>query len=310
MTQLSEDYKLRLDSFAERAGADRLEHVRSGQSSEASTSQEPASSGTAGLDDAEAQMRRALGLDGSAPRPRAEPERTDPVHRPPERFGFGGHRRRFVQDGEIPVTVVRREGGPETGPARPGLAAPTSSRLQRVEAQLAAETAARVQIERALVEAQSHVRDLQTKLGHAELAKNEAIQAARRERDTVAALREEIGQREAAMREAEERSQHAEREAARLQDALDEERDARTEVEEALRHAEEARDTAERLMRELSEAPLLAPLATAKAPRAADPAPRPKRGGQSATKPQAGSEPEPIKWWLTPAAPTSRPRRR
>ena len=49
--------------------------------------------------------------------------------------------------------------------------APTTSRLQRTEAALAAETIAREKAERSLSETQSVVRDLQTKIGHAELAK-------------------------------------------------------------------------------------------------------------------------------------------
>ena len=110
-----------------------------------------------------------------------------------ERFNGGLHRRRFVQDGDIPVTVLRRDQGHEA-PVHRGAApaaAPTSSRLQRTEAALAAETAAREKAERSLAEAQSVVRDLQTKIGHAELAKNEAIETLRREREAWSQLRTE-----------------------------------------------------------------------------------------------------------------------
>jgi hypothetical protein len=50
---------------------------------------------------AEAQMRRALGLQNAAPRSGDEyrPTPTTATHRPP---------RRFVRDGEVPVTVVHR----------------------------------------------------------------------------------------------------------------------------------------------------------------------------------------------------------
>ena len=116
------------------------------------------------MDDAEAQMRRALGLFGDGPRPRTDNERSE---QPQRQGGFiqGLHRRRFVQDGEVPVTVVRRD-QPDASHPSAAPAGPTSSRLQRVEATLQAETAARDRAERALHEAQAMVQTLQTKIGH------------------------------------------------------------------------------------------------------------------------------------------------
>jgi hypothetical protein len=64
------------------------------------------------------------------------------------------------------------------------------NRLEAAEAALASEVAVRSQAERALQEAQAMIRDLQTKLGHAELAQREAADALRRERETAAALDE------------------------------------------------------------------------------------------------------------------------
>ena len=95
-------------------------------------------------------------------------------------FMQGVHRRRFVQDGEVPVTVVRRD-APDA--AHPGAAqsGPTSSRLQRVEAALAQETAARERAERALHEAQAMVQALQTKMGAITIwRKTEAVGASKR----------------------------------------------------------------------------------------------------------------------------------
>ena len=161
-------------------------------------------------------MRKALGLKDPALQRKPKPERADQGHRPAGRSALVTQRRRFVQDGDVPVTLVRRE--PPTDLSR--------SRLQQVEAQLAAETAARAQAERALAEALSQTRDLQTKLGHAELAKNEA----------------------------EERAWHAEKVLAGLQDSFEQERAARIRAERVLHLAEEAGAAAKRRLQELSQA--------------------------------------------------------
>lgn len=152
---------------------------------------------------AEARMRRALGLAGGAPKPRVA-ERTEPAQRAAERF-VQGHKRRFVQDGEVPVTVVsgRRDGPAESTPHRGPSVGPAPSRLEAAEAALAHETAARHQAERALTEAHATVHDLQTKLGHAELARTEAADGLSREREATATLR-------AALRECQERLRAAE----------------------------------------------------------------------------------------------------
>ncbi len=147
---------------------------------------------------AEARMRRALGLaDGGSP-PRT-PERAEPAQRPSERFppahhGHGHHKRRFVQDGEVPVTMVsgRRDAPAESAPNRSPSSTGAPSRLEAAENALAHETAARQQAERALAEAQTTVHDLQTKLGHAELARVEAVETLRRQQETVASLYAEL----------------------------------------------------------------------------------------------------------------------
>ena len=220
-----------------------------------------------------------------------------------DRFNGGLHRRRFVQDGDIPVTVLRRDQGHEL-PAHRGVAAPsapTSSRLQRTEAALAAETAAREKAERSLAETQSVVRDLQTKIGHAELAKNEAIETLRREREVLAQLRAEGDAGEERLQEALEQARAAEHAAQECQEQLAEERHARRTAEKALRAAEVARESAEQLVRRLSE----------EAPVPHHP-PQQSRRSRAVTEPEVAAsatrrgrpaeavaaEPEPVKWWL------------
>jgi dTMP kinase len=192
--------------------------------------------------DTEARMRKALGLDGTTLHLKLKPEQD---RRPADRRAFGGHRRRFVQDGDVPVTVVRRAPAVE-----PGL-----SRLQQVEAQLVAETAARTQAERALAEAQSQIRDLRTKLAHTELTTNEALETARRDRGILAELKREMAQGATIRHQAEERLQKAEQQVSSLQGAITHERSAHKAADEALRRADEARKAAERLALELSASP-------------------------------------------------------
>ena len=241
------------------------------------------------MDDAEQQMRRALGLYGDTPRPRPENERSEPAQRAGGGFMQGVHRRRFVQDGEVPVTVVRRD-TPDAAHSGGGQAAPTSSRLQRVEAALAAETAGRERAERALHEAQAAAQALQTKIGHNELAKNEAIAASKRHLDEIVSLKEELAAGAERLLEAETRANDLEEDMRVMRADLAEER--------------RARKMAERLLREATEeaTPAVA-YEIAAAPRAPDPIERiPARRGRPPTvhaEPEV--EPEPVKWWLLPA---------
>lgn len=233
-------------------------------------------------------MRRALGLEGEQLRHRPAQERVEPPPRPTERFVPGGHKRRFVHDGEVPVTVVhglisgRREHGDGNGNRNGNHTAPTN-RLEIAEAALAAEIATRERTERALQEAQAAVHDLRTKLGHADLARQEAVEALRREREAT-----------------EERQ-------AELQEA-----------QAQVAAAQEAREVAERALEELREElakpvePVPAPVAPARRgrkPRAetaavaepSEPATKPRKVGRPRMKAAAPArEPKPIRWWLTP----------
>jgi hypothetical protein len=112
----------------------------------------------------EAQMRQALGLHGdTSPRP-------SPDHAPASSNASHPQRRRFVRDGEVPVTMVHHRQDDGSG----------GNQLEAARQALRAQTAAKEHAERLLGEAQNAIRDLQTKLAHERLAKDEAIQTARR----------------------------------------------------------------------------------------------------------------------------------
>jgi DNA primase len=298
VVELSENLKLRLDQAPGENPQD-----RPGRPADSAS---PADAGP--VDEAESQMRRALGLLGESPRHRPEHERMEqPSRSMADRFNGGLHRRRFVQDGDVPVTVLRREPGYEQPAHRgaPATAAPTSSRLQRTEATLATETAARERAERSLAETQNIVRDLQTKIGHAELAKTEAVEALRRERDSLIQLRAETDAWQQRLQEAHEQAQTAERAAHTCEEELIDERHARKLAEKALRLAESARDSAEQLVRTLSEesaGPRFAePVRRGRPPQAepevVEAATRSRRSTVAIT-PEPQAEPEPVKWWL------------
>lgn len=295
--ELSENLKLRLENLVGENQPD-----RPGRSPEVG----PDSEGGP-IDEAESQMRKALGLLGEGQRHRPDSERVDQSHRLGDRFSGGLHRRRFVQDGDIPVTVLRRDQGHDL-PARgtPTATPPSSSRLQRTEAALAAETAAREKAERALADVQALAHDLQTKIGHAELAKNEAGEALRRERDVNAQLRTETRTLQDQLDEALAQARAAEQESASWRDQLAEERHTRKSMEKALRTAETARDEAEKLVRALSEVPP-APRRTEKVRR---PHVEPEVAVATSRRSRAveipAAEPEPVKWWLTSKPVTKR----
>lgn len=116
-----------------------------------------------GLQDTEAQMRRALGLDREPEHPRPADSALEPHP----------HRRRFVRDGEVPVVIVRNA----------NVAA--KDQLQAARNEMRSLAAAKERAERLLVEAQGQIRDLQTKLGHERLARDEAIQHVEANRNVI-----------------------------------------------------------------------------------------------------------------------------
>ena len=102
----------------------------------------------------EEQMRRALGLrQGSSPSGQVSNNVPHP------------QRRQFVRDGDVPVEVLH---GPDNS-SRVNQLAATREALQ-------AQTTAREEAEQMLAEARHTIHDLQTKLGHERLARDEAVQ--------------------------------------------------------------------------------------------------------------------------------------
>ena len=216
-------------------------------------SQSPQSIDISEHDDTEAKVRRALGLDSVAS------GQGHPTHtaRPVERFATDRPKSRFVQDGDVPVVMIRRDNGQHA-----------AIRLEAAEKALKTERHARETAERSLAEAQAAIRDLQTKLGHAVLVRDEARANAQRVEIEKQALERALAAEQDARQTAEQR-------------ALD------------IVPAPRLKAVAERK----SEAGMPSPSASA-AKSAARTIPR----GRSAQ-----SEPKPVKWWIKPKPTTSGP---
>lgn len=162
--------------------------------------------------------------------------------------------------------------------------AAASTNRGAIEAALHQERAAREKTERSLQEALATVRDLQTKLGHAELAQREASAAAQAARDAAGALR----------------AAHQEREA-RWHEDLTAERAVRAAAEAALTETVSARKPAERTRRMVSvAAPAAAEQDTVAEPAKAAAKRAPKGTRKAASTPRQ-REPQPVKWWLKSA---------
>ena len=127
------------------------------------------------LDNAEALIRRALGVPDSTARP--------PLHQRPEQ---ARQRHRFVQDGEVPVVILNSRKFVDASPVG-------GNRAQPAKAVLDAQQAERADAERSARETQAIIQSLQTKLAHAELAHDEALAGERRAREQAEkALREAV----------------------------------------------------------------------------------------------------------------------
>ncbi len=102
-------------------------------------------------------MRRALGL-------QHEPSQSTPSKSPPAGANtlVAPQRRHFVRDGDVPVTMVRGEHG-----------GALVQQLETARQALRAQTTAFEEAVRALADARNTIRDLQTKLAHESLAKDE-----------------------------------------------------------------------------------------------------------------------------------------
>jgi hypothetical protein len=253
------------------------------------------------MQDVEAQMRRALGLFGAPRRQDQDRPSTAPAARQQDRFSPGGHahKRRFVQDGEVPVTVLhgRRE--------HPAPDAPTN-RLEAAETALSNEHALREKAERALAEANAAVHDLRTKLGHASLAQQELQEANRRDQETIASLRAELREAADRLADADAGQGRADERLAAAEQEFAAERDSRLVAERALRAAEDAREDAERLLRDLdlnNDGPIDLPARRpGRPPRVSVVGEEAKPHIAARTRPVVGEEPkaEPVQWWLLP----------
>lgn len=256
--------------------------------------------GPSPIDEVEAQMRRALSALGPRGmlRTRSDNDRVDNAGpsggntmRLQDRFNQTAHRRKFVQDGDVPVAYVRREQTRDGAAIQPAAPSALAIRLQRAEADLAAQTAARQHAERVTTEAQAALRDLRTKLGHVELAHTEAVEALRREREQQAARR--LADQELASRhqEHEDRVRALQRALSAAQAELAEERSQRKSLEKELRGLMDAKEAAERMVRVLSEDDDEHNAPIRRAAKVATPRPA-----------AAEEEPEPVKWWLNGSA--------
>ena len=164
-------------------------------------------------------MRRALGLHGDAPALNG--------HHPPSVSNIPHPaRRRFVHDGEVPVTMVRRDHhyDGEAG----------TNQLEAARQAIRSQAAAKERAERSLEEAHLAIRDLQTKLGHERIAKVEALDAVRRLdadrqaiQQTLQSVQSELAVERVARRGAEEKLRAAEAEAQRLHEMASADRAAK-----------------------------------------------------------------------------------
>ena len=143
----------------------------------------------------EAQMRRALGLGGDGP---TQPTPMTPS--PTPAMGLHPQRRRFVRDGEVVVQHKEHSAAGETG----------TNQLAAARQALREQFAAREDAERALAEVQAANRDLQTKLAHERLARDEAVNRAEAARQAaeqaLQVVREELESERARRLQSEEKS--------------------------------------------------------------------------------------------------------
>jgi len=230
----------------------------------------------------EARMRWALGRAGS---PSAAITEHQPEQRKPPLDGqvpgrsMGERpRKRFVQDGEVPVTLVNRQGLRQPD----ALTTPPVNRVSVAHAALANERMARERAERSLAEALATIHELRTKLGHAELARQEALSAAQTAREAAETLRADCQERDAGLDD----EVAAERAARRVAEAaLQQVLDARTRAEPEHRAAAPAEPGSKPKRAERANVAGSSTAGSARAIRPSISAPRPR-------------EPQPVKWWL------------
>ncbi len=120
-------------------------------------------------------MRLALGL-GTRP---SSPAQASPAPNSPPAHDSNRQRRRFAQDGDVPVVMLHRGRDGESG---------GENKLATLSAELRDERAARLRSDRALEEANLVVQSLKTKLKHAEMTMEERLRGESEARAQVDAL--------------------------------------------------------------------------------------------------------------------------
>ncbi|MCB8873568.1 hypothetical protein [Acidisoma silvae] len=154
---------------------------------------------TEAIDAAEARMRLALGLTGSG-RPATAGLSGGPQNHTPQQNaphdGSRPQRRRFAQDGDVPVVMLNRGRETENG---------GENRVQTLTSELRDERNNRQRAERALDEANLNIQSLKTKVAHAEMAFEERLRVEREARGKIEVLRiaDQEARQQAERREAE-----------------------------------------------------------------------------------------------------------
>jgi hypothetical protein len=233
--------------------------------------------------DAEAGVRRALGLDVITRRP----ERSSQYQRTPNQNQGAHSRSGASQAGKVDVVIVqsrRAHGLPVTETHSPKLSS-AINRLEQAEATLKSERDAREHIERTLADMQRTIHELQTKLGHAELTAEEARVASH--------------------------NLQASLQAAEL--AVETERQARETAEESLRQLRAAQVVAPEPKSEPRPEPspeprpepaaLQAPVSKPKQaapPKAKQPVTPQKAAKVAGATAKKGPKPKMVKWWIKP----------
>jgi hypothetical protein len=128
-------------------------------------------------DSTEARMRLALGL-GTRPSSAAHSAAPSGGSGPPSHDPTR-QRRRFAQDGEVPVVMLHRTRESDAG---------SETKVAALTADLREERAARLKSERALEEANLLIQSLRTKLKHTEMACEEKLRDEREARAQADAL--------------------------------------------------------------------------------------------------------------------------
>jgi hypothetical protein len=243
---------------------------------------------------AELKMREALGLGSRreipVPRQQVEPQRPLGHRQMGDRPNATGHRHRFVQDGEVPVVMVSHAngGGIPAPQGRGGEIRSPNSRVAAMAADAGAERTARERAERALSQAQSVIREMETKLGHAEIARTEALASAKAARTAAATTRADFAAQ-----------------IARLDIMLAEERAARGKAEHALQQILAAQNGT------LPPPPIIVRRAYTRRQKppetfaeevSATPVKKTRKqrvvDGEKPARKRRVAEPKPVKWWV------------